>query len=180
MRLSALRGEGIHLDKPINAVTKDDRQTAKSCNFGLIYGQSAPGLVRYAATSYSVTLADDQAQDIRKTFFRTSSKLRQWHGRSHQEAEQGVKEVRTRPGRRRLIPGNSSDWECFTALVNTPVQGGTADGMKQASRAASAMWENGASAMAIRGTAVRGFFMGTGQARIPVIFQLPPSSSECS
>jgi DNA polymerase I-like protein with 3'-5' exonuclease and polymerase domains len=31
-----------------------------------------------------------------------------------------------------LIPGTASDWERFTALVNTPVQGGTADGMKQA------------------------------------------------
>ena len=31
-----------------------------------------------------------------------------------------------------MIPGTASDWERFTALVNTPVQGGTADGMKQA------------------------------------------------
>jgi len=31
-----------------------------------------------------------------------------------------------------LIPSTASDWERFTALVNTPVQGGTADGMKQA------------------------------------------------
>ncbi len=40
--------------------------------------------------------------------------------------------MRTRTGRRRLIPATASDWERFTALVNTPVQGGTADGMKHA------------------------------------------------
>jgi DNA polymerase I len=122
----------IVLGKPESEVTKQDRQTSKSANFGLLYGQSALGLVRYAATSYGVTLADDQAQSIRKAFFRTYSCLRQWHGISHQQAEKGVTEVRTRTGRRRLIPATASEWERFTALVNTPVQGGTADGMKHA------------------------------------------------
>ncbi|MBL9154745.1 MAG: hypothetical protein JNK37_19855 [Verrucomicrobiales bacterium] len=103
-----------------------------NCNFGLIYGQSAPGLVRYAASSYGVTLQDDQAKEIRTAFFRTYGHLRQWHGESHQQAERGVTEVRTRLGRRRLIPDTSTEWERFTALVNTPVQGGCADGMKQA------------------------------------------------
>jgi len=120
------------LDKDQAEVTKSDRQLAKAVNFGLIYGQSAPGLVRYAATSYGVTLDEDQAQSIRQAFFRTYSRLRQWHGSSHNQAETGVTEVRTRTGRRRLIPEKASDWERFTALVNTPVQGGTADGMKHA------------------------------------------------
>ena len=103
-----------------------------NCNFGLLYGQSAPGLVKYAATSYGVTLDEDQAHEIRHAFFRTYSRLRQWHGESHQHAQAKASEVRTRTGRRRLIPDNASDWERFTALVNTPVQGGTADGMKHA------------------------------------------------
>lgn len=122
----------IVLGKPEAEVTKSDRQTAKSCNFGLIYGQSAPGLVRYAASSYGVTLEVEEAREIRTAFFRTYAKLRQWHGLSHQQAEQGVTEVRTRLGRRRLIPGTATEWERFTALVNTPVQGACADGMKQA------------------------------------------------
>lgn len=103
-----------------------------NCNFGLIYGQSAPGLVRYAASSYGVHLEAEQAKEIRSAFFRTYGHLRQWHGRSHQQAEQGVGEVRTRLGRRRLVPETASEWERFTALVNTPVQGGCADGMKRA------------------------------------------------
>jgi DNA polymerase-1 len=43
-----------------------------------------------------------------------------------------VSEIRTVLGRRRLIPPEASAWERFTALVNTPVQGGCADGMKRA------------------------------------------------
>ena len=120
------------LNKDHEQVTKSDRQLAKAVNFGLLYGQSAKGLVRYAATSYGVTLDEEQATDIRQAFFRTYSRLRQWHGLSHNQAEAGVTEVRTRTGRRRLIPTTASDWERFTALVNTPVQGGTADGMKHA------------------------------------------------
>jgi DNA polymerase-1 len=120
------------LGKPVSEVTKADRQLAKAVNFGLLYGQSAPGLVKYAATSYGVTLDEDQAHEIRHAFFRTYSRLRQWHGESHQHAQAKASEVRTRTGRRRLIPDNASDWERFTALVNTPVQGGTADGMKHA------------------------------------------------
>ena len=133
------RGEDLHrgtaaavLGKTVDAVTKEDRQLAKAVNFGLLYGQSAPGLVKYAASSYGVTLPEDDAKEIRAKFFRTYGSLRQWHGESHRQAEQGVSEVRTVLGRRRLIPQEASAWERFTALVNTPVQGGCADGMKRA------------------------------------------------
>jgi DNA polymerase I-like protein with 3'-5' exonuclease and polymerase domains len=120
------------LGKALHAVTKEDRQISKSANFGLLYGQSAPGLVRYAASSYGVKLELDQADHIRRQFFRTYGSLRQWHGESRNKAEAGAREVRTVMGRRRLIPETASEWERFTALVNTPVQGGCADGMKRA------------------------------------------------
>ncbi len=120
------------LGKPEAEVTKQDRQLAKAVNFGLLYGQSAPGLVRYAASSYGVALGEDQAQAIRAAFFRTYGRMRQWHGESRNLAGRGVGEARTRTGRRRLVPEDASEWERFTALVNTPVQGGTADGMKRA------------------------------------------------
>jgi DNA polymerase I-like protein with 3'-5' exonuclease and polymerase domains len=113
-------------------IRKEQRQTAKAVSFGFLYGQSPNGLVRYAAASYGVHLEPEQALEIRKAFFRTYGHLRQWHGLSHQKAERGVTEVRTRLGRRRLIPETATDWERFTALVNTPVQGGCADGMKRA------------------------------------------------
>ena len=120
------------LGKRLDTVTKEDRQMSKACNFGLLYGQSAPGLVRYAASSYGVHLELEQAEQIRRQFFRTYDRLRQWHGTSRNKADAGVREVRTVLGRRRLIPETASEWERFTALVNTPVQGGCADGMKRA------------------------------------------------
>jgi DNA polymerase I-like protein with 3'-5' exonuclease and polymerase domains len=120
------------LNKPLNEVTKQDRQISKATNFGLLYGQSAPGLVRYAASSYGVQLELEQAEQIRRQFFRTYGHLRQWHGESRNKADAGAREVRTVMGRRRLLPETASEWERFTALVNTPVQGGCADGMKQA------------------------------------------------
>lgn len=120
------------LGKPLEDVSKADRQTGKAASFGLLYGQSAPGLVRYAASSYGVHLEPDQAEKIRRQFFRTYDRLRQWHGVSRNKADEGAREVRTVLGRRRLIPETASEWERFTALVNTPVQGGAADGMKQA------------------------------------------------
>ena len=120
------------LSKALNSVTKEDRQISKSANFGLLYGQSAPGLVRYAATSYGVKLELGQAEEIRRQFFRTYGNLRQWHGESRNKADAGAREVRTVLHRRRIIPPEASEWERFTALVNTPVQGGSADGMKQA------------------------------------------------
>ena len=52
--------------------------------------------------------------------------------------------MRTRLGRRRLIAPDESDWQRFTALVNTPVQGGCADGMKRAIVALSARLPEGA------------------------------------
>ena len=120
------------LNKPLEEVTKQDRQISKATNFGLLYGQSAPGLVRYAASSYGVQLELEQAEQIRRQFFRTYGHLRQWHGESRNKADAGAREVRTVIGRRRLLPETASEWERFTALVNTPVQGGCADGMKQA------------------------------------------------
>ncbi|MEI8342940.1 MAG: DNA polymerase [Verrucomicrobiota bacterium] len=133
------RGEDLHkgtaaavLGKPLEEVTKQDRQLAKAVNFGLLYGQSAKGLVNYAASSYGVVLSESQAQEIRAMFFRTYGHLRQWHGESHVRAEEGISEVRTVMGRRRLFPAEASEWQRFSTLVNTPVQGSCADGMKRA------------------------------------------------
>lgn len=132
-------GEDLHrltaanvLGKPLAEVTKEDRQLAKAVNFGLLYGQSAPGLVLYAASSYGTTMTEDQARSIRAAFFRAYGQLNRWHKTSRDRAMESVTEIRTRMGRRRLIPDSATEWQRFTALVNTPVQGGTADGMKQA------------------------------------------------
>ena len=133
------RGDDLHkltaaivLGKPLGDVTKGDRQLSKAVNFGLLFGQGARGLVRYAATAYGVVISEDEAADIRKAFFRNYDQLHRWHDESNNTAEIGVSEVRTVLGRRRLMPSDADAWQRFTALVNTPVQGSCADGMKKA------------------------------------------------
>jgi len=115
-----------------DAVSKEDRQLAKAVNFGLLYGMYAATLVKYAKTSYGVTLTDQQAVQMRERFFNAYRGLRRWHDKAGLEAG-GAKEVRTLLGRRRMLPaGFDKRWARFSTLLNTPVQGSCADGMKKA------------------------------------------------
>ena len=49
------------LGKSEDQVTKADRQLNNALNFENLYGQTAPGLVRYAATSFGVTLNEGRS-----------------------------------------------------------------------------------------------------------------------
>lgn len=121
------------LGKTLDSVTKDDRQLAKAVNFGLLYGQRATGLVAYAKSVYGVVLTEAQAQEIRVRFFDAYPALASWHAQARTLANQNVRETRTILGRRRLLPsGRENWWLRFAGLLNTPVQGGAADGMKRA------------------------------------------------
>jgi DNA polymerase I len=120
----------IVLGKQAAEVTKDDRQLAKAVNFGLLYGQSARGLVRYAKSSYGVALSEKRAHEIRDRFFRAYAGLGRWHKQAAIDARSfSSREVRTVLGRRQILPAGDW-WPRFTRLVNTPVQGTAADGMK--------------------------------------------------
>jgi len=122
----------IVLDKTPTDVTKQDRQLAKAVNFGLIYGQSARGLVRYAKSSYGVELSETRAHEIRDRFFRAYTGLARWHKINMDRARgEAFTEVRTLAGRRRLLARGDA-WPRFTDLVNTPVQGTAADAIKHA------------------------------------------------
>ena len=64
-------GEDLHrqtasivLGKTSADITKEDRQLAKAVNFGLLYGQSAKGLVAYAKKAYGVEMDYERARDI--------------------------------------------------------------------------------------------------------------------
>jgi DNA polymerase-1 len=121
------------LRKPLEEVLKEHRQLAKAVNFGLLYGQSARGLVRFAKTSYGVDLTESDAEAFRNRFFEAYPGLKRWHNENWQRAKNGATEVRTVTGRRRLLPsGPTKEWQRFTGLVNTVVQGGCADGLKYA------------------------------------------------
>jgi DNA polymerase I-like protein with 3'-5' exonuclease and polymerase domains len=124
---------GIVLGKPVEAVSKEDRQLAKAVNFGLLYGQSARGLVGYAKKTYGVEMEYERAREIHGIFFSAYTDLREWHKNARKMAAQGVQSVRTALGRiQRLPKGEAAAQFRFGALVNTPAQGGSADALKQA------------------------------------------------
>jgi DNA polymerase I len=118
-------------------VTKDDkanRSLAKAVNFGLLYGQSAPGLKAYAKNTYSVTMTDEEAVQFRDTFFNEYQGLAAWHETARAAAnDPEVMEVRThRIGRRQHLAEPEHWWQRFTSLLNTPIQGSCAEVTKLA------------------------------------------------
>lgn len=145
------RGDDLHrttaaaiLGKEESSVTPADRQLAKSVNFGLIYGQGAEGLVRSARQRFGVSFSVEEAMKFRDRFFAHYAGIARWHRKAFLAARDGAGESLTAMGRRRLIPPGANRWNRFTSLVNSPVQGGSADGMKAAMVALSASLPRGA------------------------------------
>ncbi len=64
-KLTASRLAGVPLDQ----VTKAQRQSAKSANFGLIYGVSAPRFRENAKNEYGIEMSLEDAEKVRDTFF---------------------------------------------------------------------------------------------------------------
>jgi DNA polymerase I len=135
-----VKGEDLHtktasivLGKSEKEISNEGRQLAKALNFGLLYGQSAEGLVRYAKTRYGVEMTEKQAAKTRAVFFKHYDGLARWHAKAWSEVEcTEVEESRTIIGRRILINPEASNWECFQAKTNLVVQGACSDGLKLA------------------------------------------------
>jgi DNA polymerase I-like protein with 3'-5' exonuclease and polymerase domains len=138
--LEALQhGEDLHnktaslvLGQTAGEVPREARQKAKAVNFGLIFGQKPKGLIQYARNSYGVEMTETEAGEFRRKYFNVYQGLKSWHEKAWVQVNKGVRETRTVIGRRRLLPKGLKDWNKFTALVNTPVQGSAGDGLKTA------------------------------------------------
>jgi DNA polymerase-1 len=114
---------------PIEAVSKEQRRRSKGINFGLIYGMSAYGLMRYA----DLTLAE--SEDFMQAYFRQFPGVKSYLDNMRKlAAEQGY--VETLLGRRRYFPGlkNQSNRNIRNReereAINAPIQGTAADIMK--------------------------------------------------
>jgi DNA polymerase I len=110
-------------------ISPEDRQLAKAVNFGAIYGQSPAGLVVYAQSTFGVAMTLEEAAKHRDRFFKYYSGLARWHQGAWNKVKYTT-EGRTAFGRRRLVPYGATDWTKWQVLVNFPVQGGAADGLK--------------------------------------------------
>jgi DNA polymerase I-like protein with 3'-5' exonuclease and polymerase domains/phage/plasmid primase-like uncharacterized protein len=125
-------GEDVHLKTasaiagvPMDQVTKAQRQAAKACNFGLLYGQGAKGLADYARASYGVEMTQAQAQQARDAFFHAYPGLRRWQLATDTQARQSLK-VYSKMGRLRDFRLEGSDYK-LTEALNTAVASSAAD-----------------------------------------------------
>jgi hypothetical protein len=106
----------IIFDKPIEAVTKGDRQAAKAVGFLTIYGGGPAKLAETVGCDL------DKAHTFLARFFQSYPKLRDYRERMPAQATQ-TGWIEIRPGRRvKYDPQKSSP----TQAINAPVQGGAA------------------------------------------------------
>ena len=115
---------------PLDAVTAEQRRSAKAINFGLIYGMSAFGLGR------QLSLGRNQAQEYIDRYFERYPGVRAYMEATRAAAaERGY--VETLYGRRLYVPeirdrNNQRRQAAERAAINAPLQGTAADIIKRA------------------------------------------------
>jgi DNA polymerase I-like protein with 3'-5' exonuclease and polymerase domains len=125
-----------HSDKELADLFDKHRGNAKPANFGLLYGQMAPGFMAYAYANYNIKLTLAQAEEMRDAFFSLYPGLLDFHKR--QINITGLHgEVRSPLGRIRHLP---NIWSKIGAIrmkaerqgINAPIQSCLADMMEWA------------------------------------------------
>lgn len=121
---------------PLEEVTPEDRQGAKSANFGLLYLQQVEGFRNYADIVYGVEFTEAEAQELYDGFFTTWGGMAEWHERVKREASRRGYAV-SPIGRVRNLPNIHDGNEYFRSeaerqAVNSPVQGFGSDLMQMA------------------------------------------------
>jgi len=101
-----------------------DRQTAKSANFGLLYGSGPTGLRNYAG-AMGITMTQERAAEIRDEWLGAFQGVAEWQRSNAAEADRTKhdKWAETRiplSGMRRYLQG---DMNRLTVRCNTPIQG---------------------------------------------------------
>ncbi len=114
----------------IKDVTDDMRRSAKTINFGLLYGMSAFGLAK------QLGVERNQAQEYMDVYFKRFSKVKEYMEKSRQFAQKNGY-VETILGRRLYVPDiNASNhmrkMAAERAAINAPLQGTAADMIKLA------------------------------------------------
>jgi DNA polymerase-1 len=115
---------------PLDKVTKDQRNSAKAINFGLMYGQTSFGL------SQALRISQGEAKQYITSYFRNFSSVKSYLDSLKELAEdKGYAE--TMFGRRRALPDIKSTNRQIKAMaervaINSPIQGTAADIIKLA------------------------------------------------
>jgi DNA polymerase I len=134
-------GEDIYVSVAIKlfkivgrAPTDEERQKAKAVVLGQNYGQSANGLVKYAAEVCQIDISKREAQKLINDYFSLFPKLREWQKREEEKLETlGSFDTETPLGRRRTVRvGSYGGAESGKEVLNSPIQGAGADCLKLA------------------------------------------------
>lgn len=134
--IEAFRAEkDIHLSTaakifhiPESEVTRDQRDSAKTANFGIIYGISSFGL------SQRLSIPRGEANDLIKQYFKSYPQVKEYIDSTIEKARQEGY-VSTIYGRKRYLPEISSRNPTVRGLaernaINAPIQGSAADIIK--------------------------------------------------
>lgn len=110
-----------------------DRQTAKSANFGLLYGAGADGLRNYAG-GMGITMTKERAAEIRDGWLSTFQGVAAWQNQNSIDAlkSKGDKWANVRIPRSRMRRILTDDMNRSTVRCNTPIQGAGAAILKAA------------------------------------------------
>ncbi len=123
--ITAMQIYGVAEDE----VTKEQRQIAKSANFGLLYGSGAKGLRNYAATM-GIQMDIDEAKEVREKFHAAYTGIHEWQSENARAADAAAQmsfiNVRL-SGLRRILLGENNK---LTTRCNTPIQGAGAAVLK--------------------------------------------------
>ena len=127
-----LKGTDMHKEvasfmyqKPVEEITKDERQAAKALNFGVVYGMGAMALAR------NLKITTEEAEDKLSRYMEQFSGVKKWIDDTHVFARKNL-EVVTPFGRIRHLPelGLSDRGAVSGALrqaQNAPVQATASD-----------------------------------------------------
>ena len=110
---------------PATNITKEQRQMGKAVSFGLLFGQGARGLARYAKTAYGIDMSELEASEARAIFFKSYPELAKWQRLTGIRAKQRMR-VETPGGRVRDFNREKMGYK-FTEALNTPIQGAEAE-----------------------------------------------------
>lgn len=110
---------------PLEEVTSEQRQRAKTINFGLIYQQGAKAL------GDSLGITKEEAQSLFDRYFSAFSKVDQWFAKTKREGKE-KEYVESFFGRKSTLWDYRSEYDSIRSkgdrmAVNVPVQGGGAD-----------------------------------------------------
>lgn len=107
-------------------VTKDQRKSGKSANFGLMFGMGVQAYIDYSFQNFGLDIDEDEARRQRKLYFNLYKGIAQFHqANGHRLNTQESFTCRTALGRQTKV-------DKYTNANNYPIQGTAADILKLA------------------------------------------------